>query len=177
MSADGSRLRTCTRCLIEKPLAAGFYANAYNRDGHHTICKECVKADRRDRYAADPAKYQAKNKAYYADHREQSLESGRRLRAAALAAYGGCCACCGETTPEFLGIDHVNNDGEAHRAELKGYGRAIYQWLKREGYPQDGRFQVLCHNCNVAKGCYGACPHQGPVPYRRRSARMQAVAA
>lgn len=61
---------------------------------------------------------------------------------------------------EFLGIDHVNNDGEAHRREMAGYGRAIYQWLRHHDYPQDGRFQVLCHNCNIAKGLYGACPHR-----------------
>lgn len=31
-------------------------------------------------------------------------------------------------------------------------------WLKTNGYP-DG-FQTLCHNCNMAKGFYGICPHK-----------------
>ena len=30
--------------------------------------------------------------------------------------------------------------------------------LKKLGYPKDG-YQLLCHNCNCAKGWYGACPH------------------
>lgn len=31
-------------------------------------------------------------------------------------------------------------------------------WLRRNNYPNG--FQVLCHNCNMAKGFYGKCPHQ-----------------
>jgi radical SAM protein with 4Fe4S-binding SPASM domain len=65
----------------------------------------------------------------------------------------------------------VNNDGEAHRRELKGYGRSINRWLKLQGFPHDGRFQLLCHNCNIAKGCYGGCPHQGTVPGRRQGTK------
>lgn len=148
----------CSGCGEDKPFSA-FYPDKTHRLGVQSVCKECVKADRRARYAADPEKYQARNRTYWEAHRAQFSEVGRRLRARVLQEYGGRCACCGEMTPQFLAIDHVNNDGEAHRRELKGYGRAIYQWLKREGYPKDGRFQLLCHNCNMAKGLYGACPH------------------
>ena len=162
-------LSRCGKCGEVKP-PTEFYADKSKARGHHSVCKTCTKADRKARYAADPAKYAVRNRDYHAAHREQALEYNRELRRAVLRAYGGRCACCGEDTPEFLGVDHVNNDGEAHRAELKGYGRAIYRWLKREGYPQDGRFQLLCHNCNVAKGCYGGCPHNGPVPGRRHKA-------
>jgi hypothetical protein len=31
--------------------------------------------------------------------------------------------------------------------------------VKAAGYPKD-RYQLLCHNCNMAKGFYGLCPHQ-----------------
>ena len=99
-------------------------------------------------------------RSYYATHRETWLGQARRLRMKVLDAYGNQCACCGETTPEFLSVDHVNNDGSAHRRELKGFGRSIYRWLAMNGYPQDGRFQLLCHNCNMAKGLYGSCPHK-----------------
>lgn len=150
--------RACGRCRVVQPLDA-FYPDKSKRDGHHTICKVCVKADRRARYAADPGKYRAINHAYWLLNKDKWREQGRRIRQRVLDAYGNRCACCGETTPEFLSVDHVNNDGEAHRRELKGYGRAIYAWLAKQGYPQDGRFQLLCHNCNMAKGLYGACPH------------------
>jgi hypothetical protein len=109
--------------------------------------------------------------AYYAKNKAAYLEKSRKLRQEVLSAYGGKCACCGESTPEFLGIDHVNNDGESHRRELKGYGRSINRWLKMNGFPHDGRFQLLCHNCNMAKGCYGGCPHQGTPPGIRQKTR------
>jgi hypothetical protein len=86
-----------------------------------------------------------------------------KLRAETIAAYGGKCVCCGETAQEFLGIDHVNNDGADHRRKLSrqnrnGGGRRTYQWLRQHGYPQDA-FQLLCHNCNMARSFYGECPH------------------
>ncbi len=78
------------------------------------------------------------------------------LRLAVLDAYGGCCACCGESTSEFLTIDHIANDGFAHRKRVGG-GYSMYLWLKRNQFPEG--VQVLCHNCNMAKGFYGSCPH------------------
>lgn len=162
--------KVCSSCLSVWPLTS-FYPDRTHRDGLQSRCKDCIKLDRRMRYAEDPSKFKEHNRVYRLAHRDQFLEYNRNVRRRALAAYGDKCACCGEATPEFLGIDHVNNDGEAHRRVLKGYGRAIYQWLAKEGYPQDGRFQILCHNCNVAKGCYGGCPHKGPVPGRSRATR------
>lgn len=84
-----------------------------------------------------------------------SQKSNIRSRLAALDAYGGECSCCSENRYEFLTIDHVNNDGASHRKE---FGEAIGSWLKKNGYPAG--FQVLCMNCNWAKGRYGECPHE-----------------
>ncbi len=82
----------------------------------------------------------------------------RKLRQTVLNAYGGKCACCGESRYEFLAIDHMNNDGnERRRTNSAECGSSLIYWLKREGYPEG--FQVLCHNCNQAKGWYGECPH------------------
>lgn len=76
-------------------------------------------------------------------------------------AYGGVqCACCGESNHEYLTLDHVNNDGAAHRKELNG--KPIYHWLCRNGFPPG--FQVLCMNCNRSKHDYGGvCWHKGGV--------------
>lgn len=71
-----------------------------------------------------------------------------------LAHYGGRCGCCGEARREFLAIDHINGGGKQHRREM---GLHLTQWLVRNGFPAG--FQLLCHNCNTAKGLYGACPH------------------
>jgi hypothetical protein len=89
--------------------------------------------------------------------RDTRLNRQRSQRLEAITRYGGKCACCGEDRYEFLALDHVNNDGAAHRKEIRR--ASIYTWLKRNNYPQDGRFQLLCHNCNLAKAFYGQCPH------------------
>lgn len=98
------------------------------------------------------------------NHREEEIIIQKaehiRLKTAAMQAYGGKCACpkCPETNAKFLTIDHINNDGSAHRREMKGKGCAIYRWLKHNNYP-DG-FQVLCWNCNSGRGANGGiCPH------------------
>lgn len=68
------------------------------------------------------------------------------------------CKCCGVEQLEFLGLDHIDGGGNAHRKEVKRNGNSFYNWLKRNNYPTG--LQVLCHNCNMAKGFYGRCPHE-----------------
>ena len=91
--------------------------------------------------------------------REYYIQRGFEMRLESLRHYGGdppSCACCGENELHFLSIDHLNGNGGKHRKQV-GSGNAFHYWLRRSGYP-DG-FQVLCHNCNMAKGFYGECPH------------------
>jgi hypothetical protein len=84
-----------------------------------------------------------------------------------LEHYGARCACCGETTREFLTIDHKNNDGARHKKELKTRDpQRVYKWIIDNNFPNT--FQILCYNCNCAKGVYGYCPHQSNIiPYTR----------
>lgn len=86
----------------------------------------------------------------------QALIAARRdrNRQEVFSAYGGyVCAHCGETDPDVLEIDHINNDGAEHRRELTTIigrgGSAMYTWLRRNGFPPG--FQVLCANCNKRK--------------------------
>ena len=89
------------------------------------------------------------------DCRRQQIVKMRQRRLEVLTHYGLACACCGETTYEFLQIDHINNDGAKHRREV---GRSLYSWLQKHGYPKG--FQTLCANCNIAKAQHGICPHE-----------------
>lgn len=82
-------------------------------------------------------------------------------------AYGGYkCVCCGETIPQFLTLDHINNDGAAHRKNIFGNkyqscgtGAVLYNWVIRNNFPDI--FQVLCYNCNCGKAHNGGiCPHK-----------------
>lgn len=76
----------------------------------------------------------------------------RRLNV--ISRYGGRCVCCGESRYEFLAIDHINGGGAEDRKRSNGN---IAKLAESEGYPDT--LQILCHNCNMAKGFYGACPH------------------
>jgi hypothetical protein len=92
---------------------------------------------------------------YQNEYQRQRAAENREL---ILKNYGGKCECCGEDTPEFLQLDHSNNDGAAHR-KVAGTGQPFYRWLIRHGFPKDG-FRLLCCNCNFSRGRYGYCPHE-----------------
>lgn len=152
--------KACSKCGELKRLE-DFYPDASKKDGRHTVCKECVKADRRSRFAADPDKFRARNKEYSqsAKGKASAQVRQRALRQAALDAYGNKCSCCGESRWEFLTIEHVGGWGAEHRKQGDG-ATAILQWLKKVGYPKDGTITLLCGNCNLAMGIFGYCPHE-----------------
>jgi hypothetical protein len=85
----------------------------------------------------------------------QRTNHGRRK--AVLDGYGNVCACCGETEPKLLSLDHIRGGGKKDRA--KRNNQQIYKDIIKRGFPKD-EFQLLCYNCNMAKGIYGICPHR-----------------
>jgi hypothetical protein len=105
-----------------------------------------------------------RSKVHHEQHRDEILAKSRskwaEKRSEVMAHYGNRCACCGESTPEFLSIDHINGGGRKHRKEI-GSGN-MYRWIIDNGFPDS--FQILCHNCNQAKGYYGECPHKKLIP-------------
>ena len=128
---------------------------------YKTKAHEFINQKARERYHENPAKdYQYKQvwrKANPEKYRAIIKRWYDKLRKEVVTAYGGQCACCGEQRIEFLAIDHVHNNGAADRKE-NGRGGTIHLRLKRMGYPKDD-YQLLCHNCNMAKAFYGTCPH------------------
>jgi hypothetical protein len=82
-----------------------------------------VNARRRELYRQNPERDREKNRTYRKRHPKKVLEYNARwrrkfygaLRAELIAAYGGRCACCGESESIFLDLDHVNNDGKEDR--------------------------------------------------------------
>ena len=86
-----------------------------------------------------------------------------KLKAEVMGHYGGCkCICCGIDDLVVLSMDHIGGGGNAHRKLLKEKGeRYNLHWFKKNDYPSG--FQVLCMNCNAAKGRRGSdglCPHE-----------------
>lgn len=100
------------------------------------------------------SEYRSKNVEFY---RSLNREWWEQLRRDVITGYGGKCACCGESTPEFLSLDHVIPIGSKAR-KATGGTQGAYADARRRNYPLD--YQLLCHNCNQAKGYYGYCPHQ-----------------
>jgi len=137
--------KICPKCAVEKPLTE--FHNRGDGRGKAYQCKKC--------HSAYSSKWADENRLKV---RASALKHKRMVRSEVLEAYGNACQCCGETQPEFLSIDHINNDGAQHRKTIKGPN--IYDWLRNQGFPKDN-FQILCMNCNFAKGhsADNQCPH------------------
>lgn len=159
--------KICKTCGLPKPPSD----YRWDRRGAYVAnCDECRRAYFRAWSALHPRPktvIKEKNHEYWERKRSKEREKNRRnsqrrrrqLRMRVLQYYGGdppCCACCGEGLYEFLCIDHIGGGGGFHRQKMSS-GNPIYSWIERHDYP-DG-FQVLCHNCNMALGLYGYCPH------------------
>lgn len=146
----------------------------YDKDGHG---REIHKRS----YWKHPEKYRAAQKLYRLNHPEKTKEyrhksyfkhlarnhemrANRRKKytADALAAYGGNpprCACCGETNPLFLTLDHIDGCTQSER-KVERSGWMLCMRLEKLGYPSG--YQVLCFNCNLGRERNGGiCPHKG----------------
>lgn len=98
-----------------------------------------------------------------------------KLKLEMLEAFGWKCQCCGEDNPHFLTMDHVMNDGRQHREEVGGFQsvEVLYGAARKEGWPKD-KYQLLCMNCNWAKGKWGECPHKSGKTAQDVIAEMKA---
>jgi hypothetical protein len=140
--------KLCVNCLI--PLDET-NTKAYNIAQANYICTIC-------RRLRDKQKYENRREAIRWQQRNYEFS----VKIKVIEAYGGKCTCCGETTPQFLTIDHINNDGAADRKQNgKKSGTKLYRWLIQNGFPRDN-YQLLCYNCNCSKGFFGYCPHNPP---------------
>lgn len=97
-----------------------------------------------------------------------------------LNALGWQCTCCGESHPLFLTLDHINNDGAKHRKRFKEKYNTrntelLYREARREGWPKD-KYQVLCINCNFAKGHFGECPHKSGLTKEESESMIREMA-
>ena len=132
-SSDGTG-KTCSICCLMKPLSE-FRKRSKSKDKLAHSCNVC--------------------------HSSQNAKITRDLKIQVFKHYSGDvpeCKCCKEKILVFLTIDHINNDGAAHRKSGIASGSQMYYWLRRNQYPEG--FQVLCWNCQHAKAVLDNCPHQ-----------------
>lgn len=145
-------------------------------------CLHCASRKRAERYKADPAanaaavrawrernpeavkkareRFREKHPELHGLARNAHKKRRERLRTECLLAYSGNdpkCACCEESTIEFLVIDHENGNGNEHRRQTGLRSDRMWAWLVKNSFPPG--FRVLCHNCNFAYSAHGLCPH------------------
>ena len=116
--------------------------------------------------------YKTKNRSralrFYHRHKERLIQEHDEVKIEALTPYSKkmsnsnvpCCACvkCREKEIKFLTIDHIH--GRRLMGHSHGFsGLRLYKWIIKNNFP-DG-LQVMCHNCNKAKGQAKSCPVHG----------------
>lgn len=99
------------------------------------------------------------NPAYLKRNAENQKRSRYKIKLEAFTHYSTNgeikCAKCGFLDVRALGLDHINNDGIAHKKTINAKyprqvtGTLVYRDLKRRGWPTG--FQILCYNCNWIK--------------------------
>ena len=152
----------CSKCHVFMPnTVENFAYNNACSDGLSGVCRNCQGQYRKDYYEKHKVHVLDLSRIWHTAHKERHKiardKYWRKLKTMVIEAYGGCCACCGEHRSEFLSIDHVNNDGAKER-RMHSRGN-FYLRLKQQGFPKD-KYQLLCMNCNFAKGQFGICPHE-----------------
>lgn len=142
-----AKLRRCTVCRRKKRLRF-FYKNRTRSGGRDYVCRKCRGKQR----------CELRRNGFVV----LTKQAHRRIRLRVLRHYSRSevpfCAClgCNEKRIEFLALDHEKGGGSAHRRKI---GRkTIFSWLVKNNFPPG--FRVLCHNCNMAIGSYGVCPHE-----------------
>lgn len=172
--SDGRNLRaeckTCSAADVNRRRLTSEYKmwrTRHEQTPERKAQKKREKIRTRNRYKAQGSCWDCGSPPHLGMSRcERCLERARISRETAkiemLEQYGKVCACCGESEPTFLTLDHINGGGNAHRrAIMNGHtvgGPAFYAKLKKLGWPAG--LQVLCFNCNWAKGKFPECPHE-----------------
>jgi len=139
------------------------YKNTEDKAAHYAANAETIKEHVRQHYHANKPTIRQRRKDLWENNREANNKRERaryaRFRATVLSHYGDKCACCGESGKMFLEIDHIQDNGAAHRREIGTSAKALCGWIIRNNFPAD--FQILCANCNQGKKRNGGiCPHK-----------------
>jgi len=120
----------------------------------NSMCKQCMKERVR---VVEKEKSRENYKQNAPKLREDNYRRVAALKLETLTHYGpnGSLGCCGEACividVDMLSLDHINNDGAAHRRAIgkNKVGEKMYRLVKSEGFPSG--FQTLCMNHQTKK--------------------------
>lgn len=149
--------KTCPSCGSKKELSQ-FYKDKIKDREASTYCKVCTKKINTRNYAIHHEKRRTRAQIYFQRTKRARVEKRnqqhRDMRSKFLFVYGGRCSCCGERRSEFLTVEHVNGQKKIKKeTSYSAYSNAIKE------YPSKN-YDILCVNCNHARGRYGVCPHE-----------------
>ena len=176
-------IKKCSECNIKKRLEDFRPSSIYKRgDGkisqyYQRVCRPCeivanenrTKTYKLNRLCATGCGRPLVGTYKCQYHIDKTKQNYQELKQQVLDHYGNQCNCCGESQYEFLTFDHINNDGFKQRKQYydenkrKKGGASFISMLGAKNI-RSGNFpidiQILCWNCNCAKGFFGFCPHQ-----------------
>jgi hypothetical protein len=118
--------------------------------GENKLCISCNKTARPDALRCESCTVRLN---------KRNVERHKNIKTEVLSHYGldGKLQCCWSDCKvidiDMLTLDHIENDGAAHRKGYtrsgRGGGSKLYDLLIREGFPEG--FQTLCANHNLKK--------------------------
>ena len=140
------------------------------RKEYHETHRDEMLTKGKKRYEENKEKYKKMGKEYREKNKEQvnkqkrehyqvsgkiKQQQNKKIIVEYYSEGRNCCNCpsCNESNIEFLAIDHIEGGGGKHRKQVSGN---FYNYLIKEDFPEG--YQILCHNCNVAKRDKGYCP-------------------
>lgn len=144
-----NNIRKCNECSLILTLNN---CSQKRFDKHVYKCNACFNKRCKESRIKHDSKQRRENR------NKKNKERDFKIKLDVIKNYGGSCVCCGIIHPDFLTIDHINNNGYIDRKENNRSGDKMYKWLKKNNYPKDN-YQLLCYNCNLSKAHVGYCPH------------------
>lgn len=165
---ESERIRAAHKRAVETPEQRE--ARLASHHASHEKHKERDLATSLSWKKRNPERAHELNRRSYERNRERKRAKDKlrfqTVRDEMIAAYGAKCACCGETEPAFLTLDHTEGRGAgaAHRRLLGNGNKSAGSWsvkfdLRERGWPKDG-FRLLCWNCQWGTQREDGCPHQ-----------------
>ena len=145
-----SRCRQCRRnayvtnrddCLqkVKNAYARNRAARLAQKSVRYKECRDDIISRRREAWKNNPQIKESRNK-YHNTRRNLCYEK-----------LGNKCRRCGNGDSKLLCIDHVNDDGQNERASGMSH---VKLWNKIIKDDLDGRYQLLCFNCNLKKSIH-----------------------
>lgn len=126
-------MKSCRKCKESKTLDS-FFKDVSEKDGLNTMCRECWKAIRRERYEKRKDKDIAKTAAY---------KKAMRLYLTEYKVSRGCQR-CGENHPAVLDLHHLDADDK----EIAPSRMVDKGWSKEKMQSELDKCIVLCSNCH-----------------------------